>query len=92
MAYEIEKGIALPEDKRGRYPRSGGSKYPLADMSVGDSFFVPYPDGKAIKNSQGQDALRVAINSTANKQRHKQPGRRYTVRPVDGGVRCWRVE
>jgi len=38
---EIEKGIPLPEVKRGR---KGNYRYPWRDMAIGDSFLAPDAD------------------------------------------------
>jgi len=37
--FEIQKGLPIPPKSQGRYP----CKYPLSQMEVGDSFFVPEP-------------------------------------------------
>lgn len=37
VAFKIEKGVAMPERKRGRPTR-----YPWAQMEIGDSFVAPY--------------------------------------------------
>lgn len=41
--YSIVKDIPKPADLPGKVP---GSKYPLAEMEVGDSFVVPYEEMK----------------------------------------------
>lgn len=75
MLFEIEKGVPMPADQKGK---KGSSKYPLADMSIGDSFFVP--NG------------RITTVRKAAYQRGPALNRRFSVRTVDGGVRVWRVE
>lgn len=70
--YKIEKGIEVTPMRRGR-PR----KYPVKEMKVGDSFFVP----KA--NSEFQRYV---------SRLGKQIGGKFISRVVDGGVRVWRVE
>ena len=54
-------------------------KYPFSEMQVGDSFFVPVGD-----------ATRAQVSNAASPW-GKKHGRRFTVRTVDGGCRCWRV-
>lgn len=68
--YEIDKGIPLPSIER-------RSKYPFAQMKVGDSFFVP---GKG-------DGARTAITY----RQKKHPGERYTFRRKPNGIRVWRM-
>lgn len=73
--YKIDKDIPIP-DKR-------PSKYPFAEMSVGDSFFVAADKApsKRVSTAVGNAAERGIGGSD----------RSYTVRRVDGGTRCWRV-
>lgn len=42
--YKLVKGIPKPENLPSK---SAGSKYPLSDMGVGESFVVPYGEMKA---------------------------------------------
>lgn len=77
--YQIEKGIEIPVKKTFAW----SAIYPLASMEVGDSFFVPQVDGKP-KN--GGSLRPSACHAT------KKLGFKFTVRAVDGGFRCWRVE
>ena len=66
---KIEKGIPLPAH--------GNTKYPFADMVVGDSFLM------SIETHQ---KLRVAANAYG-----KRHAMKFSVRVVESGVRCWRV-
>jgi len=77
--FEIEKNIPLPEPlPRGRK----GSKYPLADMAVGESFFVP-----TMKPEEKRQSLYQAVSVKG-----RVMGRKFIVRIVEGGVRVWRLE
>jgi hypothetical protein len=72
--FKIEKGVPL-------IPRPGGrtgSKYPLDEMEVGDSFLV---EGGTVKN------LSCTIRAHA-----KKVGGKFATRTVEGGVRVWRTE
>lgn len=62
-------------------PVGTASRYPWEDMGVGDSFFVPC------------EYDRIAHNrlSTAARHHAKRTGKHFTVRRVDGGLRCWRI-
>jgi hypothetical protein len=77
--YQIEKGIEVPAKKI----FVGKSVYPFATMEVGDSFFVPQVDGKPKTDGSLRSSARQAA---------KKFGFKFTVRRVDGGFRCWRVE
>ena len=70
--YEIEKGIAVTQPRRGR-----PSKYPVKEMKVGESFFVP----KATSEFQRSVS-----------QLGRRAGVKLSSRVVDGGVRVWRIE
>ena len=77
MLFAIDKGIPVPNGE-------GKSKYPFADMAVGDSFLVPFVAGKSHEYTDKR--LR---SSAAIAQRRYEA--KFVVRVVDGGVRCWRV-
>lgn len=76
MMYEIEEGVPIPELLQG-----APCKYPFRTMDVGQSFFVPN-DGSGVRALQ----RRVAGSTCRIKDR------KFTVRQVEGGVRCWRTE
>jgi hypothetical protein len=75
MTYEIVKNKLIPEAKGGR-----PTKYPLADMAVGDAFCVGAADGK-LRNS-------VAASCRQYTRRY---GATFTTRCVDGDVWVWRT-
>ena len=52
------------------------TKYPFSDMEIGDSFLVS-SDHKSIRS--------VAISAG------RRLNAKFTVRKVDGGLRCWRI-
>lgn len=76
MAHEIERGIEIP--KAGRM----SPKYPLKEMAVGDSVWVPKENAGSFRT--------VVFNFS------KKSGRKFITRSMarDGepGVRAWRVE
>ena len=76
MAFEIEKGIPLAKVASPSSPRA--SKYPWADMEVGDSFLVPGTSVSRLSPSVCSASRRV--------------GFKFKTRTVEGGVRVWRVE
>jgi hypothetical protein len=68
--YPIEKNVPIP------YAKIEGSRFPFAEMAVGDSVFIPGPK-------------RVFTSSLARVRYAK--GYRFTTRTVDGGIRVWRI-
>lgn len=81
--YVIEKGIPMPPQRRTRR-----SRYPFADMGVGDCFTVLLKDGDDL------DLLARRITSAANGWRASSGNkdRRFSVRRVAGdAVRVWRT-
>jgi hypothetical protein len=63
---KIETGLPIPDR----------AKYPVAQMNVGDSFFVA---GKTSATISGALAY------------YRSDGVRLATRTVDGGVRVWRI-
>lgn len=70
--YAIDNNIPPPANKMGR-----PAVYPLRNLEVGQSFFVPLGDRKTISVCASRYA--------------KASGKTFTVRQVQGGVRCWRT-
>lgn len=79
--YKIEKGIPKPPAGRKRI-------YPLYDMDIGDSFFVP-------RNGKPLDVVMRKMSATISVAQRKS-GRVFSCRMVpdegrkQGGVRVWR--
>lgn len=74
---DIEKNVPVP-------PGAGRvGRYPWAEMEVGDSFFVQAIHGKRAQSTIGTAGLSWAARN--------HPDRKFTVRKVDGGYRCWRI-
>ena len=81
--FAIEKDIAIPESTR-RTARS--SKYPLRDMEVGDSFFIP--------NVVTEDELkkaRAVIASAAKAAKCKTTTRPMADEKGVLGLRVWKA-
>jgi len=76
--FAIEKDIAIPESTR---PSARSSKYPLREMEVGDSFFIP--------NVSTEDELKKARGAIASAA--KTAKCKTTTRPMDGGLRVWKA-
>ena len=75
--FEIEKGIEITKSE------NNGTidyKYPFNLMDIGDSFFVPC-------EKSGTAILQRNISQLARNRRPKK----FTVRRLEGGVRCWRI-
>lgn len=58
--------------------RSNRPQLPFDQMEVGDSFLAP-------------DLSKNRVYNAANEYRLKT-GKRFLVRAVEGGTRCWRIE
>jgi hypothetical protein len=72
--YQIDKNIPMSL-------KNMRSKYPFAQMEVGDSFFVPSDDVKNI------NALRQSFYRYAHEH-----GRRFVAQHESGGYRVFRVD
>lgn len=81
--YKVDKDVPIPEN-RGR--RFGTSVYPFRDMAIGDSFFVP------ATSPEEQVVIGKRIASSGTNKALRKDGMYFTVRKVEGGVRCWRAK
>lgn len=77
---KIDKGVPLPERKKGPTPR-----YPLAELEVGDSFGVEAQD--LIDQQRVRSSLYGAIRTVGRRTGHE-----FVMRTVTGGIRVWRVK
>lgn len=68
---KIDKKVPLPQ------PRSSSKRYPLADMKVGDSFWVPAEEVNSARSAASQHGARN--------------NKKFTTRAEDDGLRVWRV-
>jgi hypothetical protein len=75
MAYEIEKGVPVPE--KGRPYKV---KYPIAKMEIGDSFVIEADDAKT--NSRKSYLYALSARAGIRVTTRKQP---------DGSLRVWRI-
>lgn len=92
MTYAIEKNV--PREK---IPRGGRYNFPLEQMEVEDSFFVPDSDItslQAMRSALYEQASRLNWKlDKAGMLKHDEYGawkRVFISRKVDGGVRVWR--
>ena len=77
MSFTIESGIPMPKRAAGR----NGSKYPLSQLDVGDSFLVPEPVKAA--------TLRSAVGAFL--KRNPDFGKFAVRAESHGGHRVWRT-
>ena len=88
--FTVEKDVPPPQPRRGRGgPQFAGSglKHAIAGLAVGECVFLPEASG--LKTSASQ-LLTAAVTNA-----RKLPGiaiRRFIVRQVGGGARCWRLQ
>lgn len=78
----IEKGIPVPAVASGR-----PTIYPLERLGVGDSFFIPLPEGKKHRD------LQSSVSRAAKAHEGKKFTTRKDVSPDGGtdGIRVWRT-
>ena len=100
MSFVIEDSIEIPTKtaKRGRV--AGTTKYPFAQLQVGQSFYVPASEKTPSPAKAMLSAVSAVIRSYANEtgtKMHKgkevkafTPTRIFEVREVEGGARVWR--
>ena len=77
---QIEPGVPM----RGYTTRPPKYRFPLAEMEVGDSFFVSYGDMDAKSFLQTSRSLISRFG--------KAYARKYATRRLDDGFRVWRIE
>lgn len=79
---KIEKGIPIPQNNVGR-----NAQYPLSEMEVGDSFFVP---------AKGKKESTLRQISSGGNTRYKPKKFIYRTEPpnaeVINGIRIWRIK
>jgi hypothetical protein len=80
--FKIEKGEIPATDGR-RLNRGREAIYPFAKLEPGDSFLVPHK-GRLQKVYEKISCLRSYHQKAI-------PGRKYSVRKEEAGVRVWRV-
>lgn len=77
MAYKIDKGVKVPENCRGR---GQPSKYPFAEMEIGDSVFF----ADEARGTMSKPVL-------AARQHANYHDKKMAARKEGNGVRIWRV-
>lgn len=75
--FKIEKSVPLPPRKR-----SNAIPYPLREMEVGDSFFIPAIGTLEIRTTQSRIISRARFMTE----------RKFRTASVEGGLRVWRIE
>lgn len=71
--FDIVRDIPKPPDLPAR--RAGGSKYPLAEMEVGDSFVVPYGEmAEGEKSDAFRDRIYKSCREYARREAKSQEG------------------
>lgn len=70
--FKVEKNVPLPKGVERR-----STKWPFADMSIGESVLVPADSAK--------------VGRSVVHQVSKKRGLKFVSRTVDGGVRFWRT-
>lgn len=76
---KIERGVPLPTRQ------AANKKYDFTKMKVNDSFFVRC-------STKALTSRRQTIWYAMIKFWHDNPKTLFTIRKVDGGLRCWRLK
>lgn len=81
MAYQIEKGIPIPEELISFNQKE--NKYPFRDMEIGDSFLFEFSDPQELNTFK--------VSCRMQKYRN---GKVFTTRIIEpnSSVRCWRTK
>jgi len=82
--FAIEKGIAIPPGWNSFTKKP--LKYPLNEMAVGDSFFIP------IENKARTEHVRMDVFAEITKLKKDGIVVKVSTRSVEGGMRVWRVK
>jgi hypothetical protein len=77
--FPIESGVPLPQRKR-------PAKYPLADLDIDQSFFVP-----ATSLEEARKIRCLVANAIQQFEKQTLGQRQFMLRMVDGSFRVWRV-
>lgn len=79
--YKIDKNVAIPEEALNRKGggRNNNKKYPFADMTVNDSFYVP-----------NRDRIKTMTASMARYKKNN-PTKTFVWAHEGDGIRVWRV-
>lgn len=80
--FQIETGYEIPKRRV-----TTESEYPFDHMEVGDSFLYPAQEGDELTKL----ATRVRAAVGNYRKREGNAEKKFTVRIVDYGVRCWRI-
>lgn len=89
---EVQRDVPVPT-------RRGRIKYPIAELEVGESFFIPanlgLQDGDR-DELKTMNLLQARLSSCTRAVAENNPGRRFATRRVveqgQRGVRVWRTE
>ena len=87
LGIEIEDDIPVPP---GSDRRSVERKYPLSELKVGQSFFLPLEEGDDIKRMATR--LRQASQTYQKKHEGVRLTQRMWEKDEQIGIRIWRVE
>ncbi len=77
--YEVESGFEIPETNKGR-PR----KYPFGNLTVKQSFFVPFND---MDKKKVMNALHTSASAYGRRNKVK-----FHIHSFPTGARCWRIK
>lgn len=85
--FTLEDNIPIPEITATRTPRK--TMFPLAQMAIGQSFFVPHKEGTT-DVEQSLKNVRSKVSQTKRSLWGKDSGKAFVTALENGGVRVWR--
>ena len=79
----VEKNVPIPKRKG----TSAGKPpiYPFRDMNVNDCFFAPIRENETVAHAQQRVMSAAFLHG-------RKYSKKFSVRQVENGVRCWRIE
>jgi hypothetical protein len=83
LGFKIDSAVPIPAPQRGIL---GEPRYPFGILEVGQSFMVP------ISKEKPNPAKTLASTVSSANKRYRKSGKRFIIRPVEGGARIWRLE
>lgn len=80
--FKIDKDVPMPRKQNGG---TGNARFPLHQLEVGDSFCVPFEEGRESHKTRSVVSNAVAAFQLRN------ASKKFAVRKVDDGYRLWRT-
>lgn len=86
--YKIEKNIPQPAPRKSIVK----GRYPFAEMSVGDSFFIPIEKGDTIRGMSNRVSVAAFTYGKLHKKKFSQRQHKNEKTGEPEGLRVWRLK